>query len=63
MVFDDFTIPDIYFLCCFRRANQLQLDVSMHENCNSHFARVADRDKVNQSVAFEKKALASYSAK
>lgn len=61
--FDHFTIPDIYFFWCFRRAKQFQLDVSEYEHCIAHFTRVAARDSVEKMVEFESEALARYSRK
>jgi len=58
--FDHFTIPDIYFFWCFRRAKQFQLDVSKYENCNAHFDRVAAKGSAQKLVEFEAKALAGY---
>jgi len=61
--FDHLTIPDIYFFWCFRRSIQFQLDVSEYEHCNDHFTRVSARESVQKLIAFEKEALAGYSAK
>lgn len=58
--FDHFTIPDIYFFWCFRRAKQFQLDVSNYSSCNAHFDRVAERESVKALVAFEEETLKSY---
>lgn len=59
--FDHFTIPDIYFFWCFRRARQFQLEVSQYQNCSAHFDRVAERESVKILVTFEAEVLAGYS--
>ena len=61
--FDHFTIPDIYFFWCFRRAIQFKLDVSAYTNCNAHFNRLLQRPSMVQLLAFEAKALAEMSPK
>lgn len=60
--FDHFTIPDIYFFWCFRRATQFELDVSKYQNCNDHFNRISGRDSVRSLVAFEAQTLAEMAA-
>ena len=55
--FDHFTIPDIYFFWCFRRAKHLEIDVSAYESCNAHFDRVAERPSVAKVLAFESQTL------
>jgi len=60
--FESFTIPDIYFFWCFRRAIQFQLDVSEYRSCSSHFDRVSARPSVQALVEFEAEVLRSYSA-
>ena len=61
--FDHYSIPDIYFFWCFRRAIQFELDVSAYTNCNAHFNRVLQRPSTQQPLAFEAKALAEMSPK
>jgi glutathione S-transferase len=51
--FDHFTIPDIYFFWCFRRAKQFGLDVSDFPNCCAHFDRVSARPSVLELMEFE----------
>lgn len=55
--FDHFTIPDIYFFWCFRRAKQFELDVSPYKSCNAHFDRVSQRPSVEKLLGFEAEAL------
>lgn len=57
--FDHFTITDVYFFWCFRRAKQFAIDVSAYSNCNAHFDRVTHRTSVQKLLAFEAAALAS----
>lgn len=57
--FDHFTIPDIYFFWCFRRAKQFDIDVSAYGNCNAHFDRMSERPSVTRLFAFERQALAA----
>lgn len=61
--FNHFSIPDIYFYWCFRRATQFQLDVSEYQHCNAHFERVGARASVQKLVAFETEVLAGYASK
>ena len=58
--FDHFTIPDIYFFWCFRRAKQFEIDLSAYPACNAHFDRVAERPSVSQLLKFEADVLAGY---
>ncbi len=58
--FDHFTIPDIYFFWCFRRAKLFELDVSKYANCNAHFERVSARESVKVLVNFEAEVLKSF---
>ena len=60
--FDHFTIPDIYFFWCFRRAKQFQLDVEQYPSCSAHFDRVAGRESVKALEKFEAGVLANYSS-
>lgn len=41
--FDHFTLPDIYFFWCYRRANLFDVDTSGMPNCRLHHDRVLDR--------------------
>lgn len=58
--FDQFSIPDIYFFWCFRRAKQFQIDVSDYSACNSHFDRTLERPSVQKLMQFEEQTMASY---
>ena len=58
--FDQFSIPDIYFFWCFRRAKQFQIDVSKYAGCNAHFDRTLERPSVQKLMQFEEQTLASY---
>lgn len=60
--FDHFTIPDIYFFWCFRRAKLFEIDVSSYQSCNAHFERISDRESVQKLLAFEAETLAAYAA-
>ncbi len=57
--FDQFTIPDIYFFWCFRRAKQFAIDVTAYKSCNAHFNRTSERPSVTKLLAFEAEALAA----
>ena len=60
--FDQFSLPDIYFFWCFRRALSFGVDLSQYVACNAHNARVAARDSVAEVLAFEKQTLAEWAA-
>ena len=60
--FDQFSIPDIYFFWCFRRAKQFEIDLAQYPSCNAHFDRVAARDSVKQVLAFEQSTLDEWAA-
>jgi glutathione S-transferase len=55
--FDHFTAPDAHFFWCFRRAQQLKVDVSGFRHCLAHFERVSKRPSVQKLVAYEKSVL------
>ncbi len=57
--FDHFTIPDIYFFWCFRRAKQFEIDVSGYRHCNAHFERISQRPSVVKLSEFERETLAA----
>lgn len=59
--FDHFTIPDIYFFWCFRRAKQFDIDVSAYRSCNAHFDRISQRPSMVKLSAFEMETLAAIS--
>jgi glutathione S-transferase len=61
--FDQFTIPDVYFYWCFRRAKQFEIDVSAYGNCNAHFDRVSERPSLIRVLAFETETLAALAPK
>lgn len=56
--FDSFTLPDIYFFWCYRRANFFDVDTSEMPNCRLHHDRVLDRPSVVALLAFEAEVLA-----
>ena len=60
--FDEFSLPDIYFFWCFRRALSFGIDLSQYAACNAHNARVAARDSVTQVLAFEQQTLDEWTA-
>jgi len=51
--FEHFTAADAHFFWCFRRATQLDLDVSQFGNCLSHFERMKRRPSVQKVLAYE----------
>jgi glutathione S-transferase len=55
--FDQFTLPDIYFFWCYRRANLFNIDTSDTPNCRLHYLRVLARPSVAALLAFEADAL------
>jgi glutathione S-transferase len=52
--FDHFTAADAYFLWCFRRGSQFDLDLSGFPNCLAHFERMNARPSVRKLLAYEK---------
>ncbi|CAN0296832.1 unnamed protein product [Phaeothamnion confervicola] len=58
--FDHFTVPDAYFFWCYRRAEQLGVDLSKYANCNAHHARMKERPSVAKLLAFEAETQAAF---
>jgi glutathione S-transferase len=58
--FDHLTATDVHFFWCFRRAQQLKVDVSSFANCQAHFDRMTQRPSVQKLLAFEKATLESF---
>jgi len=56
--FDHFTLPDIYFFWCYRRANLFNVDTSGMPNCRLHHDRMLARPSVAALLAFEADTLA-----
>lgn len=56
--FDRFSLPDVHFFYCFRRAGQLQADQSAFPACRAHFERMAQRPSVRKLLAFEAETMA-----
>ena len=55
--FGHFTLPDIYFFWCYRRANLFNVDTSEMPNCRLHYDRVLRRPSVAALLAFEANTL------
>jgi glutathione S-transferase len=58
--FDHFTAPDAHFFWAFRRAMQLNVDVSGFANCVAHFERMKQRPSVQKVLAYEASVLAEF---
>jgi glutathione S-transferase len=58
--FDRWTIADVYFFWCFRRALSFKLDLSEFSSCMAHFERVQQRASVQSVLAHEKKVLEAF---
>ena len=58
--FDHFTAADAHFFWAFRRASQLDVDVSGFANCMAHFQRMQTRPSVQKVLAYEKSVLAAF---
>jgi len=58
--FEHFTAPDAHFFWCFRRATQLNLDVTPYHHCQAHFERIQKRASVQKVLAFEKETQAAF---
>jgi glutathione S-transferase len=58
--FDHFTAADTHFFWAFRRAAQLDVDVSGFGNCLAHFERMQTRPSVQKVLAYEKSVLAEF---
>ena len=58
--FDHFTAADAHFFWAFRRAAQLDVDVSGFANCMAHFERMQTRPSVQKVLAYEKSVLAAF---
>ena len=56
--FDHFSLPDIYFFWCYRRANLFNVDTSGMPNCRLHYDRVLSRPSIVALLAFEADTLA-----
>jgi len=56
--FAHFTLADIYFFWCYRRANLFDVDTSEMPNCRGHYDRVRGRPSVAALLAFEADTLA-----
>lgn len=61
--FGHFTLPDIYFFWCYRRATLFNVDTSGLPNCRRHFERVLERPSVAAVLAFEAYSLARLNLK
>lgn len=58
--FEHFTVPDAYFFWCYRRAEQLGVDLGKYANCNAHHARMKLRPSVARLLAFEAETLSAF---
>jgi glutathione S-transferase len=58
--FDHFTAPDAHFFWAFRRAMQLNVDVSGFANCMAHFERMKQRPSVQKVLAYEASVLSEF---
>jgi len=58
--FDHFTAADAHFYWCFRRATQLDVDVSAFRNGAAHFARMQERASVQKVIAYDASVLAEF---
>lgn len=58
--FDHFTAPDAHFFWAFRRAMQLNVDVSGFENCMAHFERMKQRPSVQKVLDYEASVLSDF---
>jgi glutathione S-transferase len=61
--FGHFTLPDIYFFWCYRRATLFNVDTSGLPNCGRHYERVLDRPSVAAVLALEVDTLAQLNIK
>jgi len=57
--FDKFSLADIYFFWCFRRAGIFKVELTEFTQCHAHFARVANRASTKTLLAFEADTLAA----
>jgi glutathione S-transferase len=58
--FEHFTAPDAHFFWCFRRARQLEVDLSKFKNCQAHFERMKTRPSAQKLLDFEKTVQAEF---
>jgi glutathione S-transferase len=58
--FDHFTAPDAHFFWAFRRAMQLNVDVSGFANCMAHFERMKQRPSVQKVLDYEASVLSEF---
>jgi glutathione S-transferase len=58
--FDHFTAADAHFFWAFRRAAQLEVDLSAFANCLGHAGRMKSRASVQKVLAYEKSVLADF---
>lgn len=61
--FGYFTLPDVYFFWCYRRANLFDVDTSGMPNCRLHYERVLARPSVAAVLAFEEASMARLGVK
>jgi len=55
--FKKFSLADVYFFWCFRRAGIFKVELSEFTHCHAHFARVAARPSTKKLLAFEAETL------
>ncbi len=58
--FDHFTAADAHFFWAFRRAAQLEVDLSGFANCLAHAERMKSRASVQKVLAYETSVLAEF---
>jgi glutathione S-transferase len=56
--FGNFSLADVYFFWCFRRATIFKADLAEFSNCQGHLARMSERASVKALLAFEAETLA-----
>jgi glutathione S-transferase len=54
----DYSLADVYFFWCFRRATIFRVELSEFAHCQAHLERMYERASVKALVAFEQKTLA-----
>ncbi len=60
--FTEFSIPDVFFFWCFRRAKQFGMDLTEFKYCSAHFKRVESRACVQQVLKFETQLLEDWAS-
>ena len=60
--FEHFTVPDAYFFWCYRRAEQLGVDLSGYAACNAHHSRMKQRPSFAELLTLDADTQSAFAA-